>query len=192
MFENHSDDAFRFPSSQPPALPDPVVEEALARNIVTHKQVADAWLRRRTMYRAGRRAPVWRWLALQPKVDYEALLHLAAHCYDYKALNTDMGELRTFVNRIITCFSDSQWQMMLRGAMVPVKRTSHPGVSMMWKFAASDPTAKSTHMLVQQLVGKNYELVQADRKRIASLLGEVYLTRLELPRRPASGPAGQS
>lgn len=189
MFENHSDNAFRFPSSQPPALPDPVVEEALARNIVTHKQVADAWLRRRTMYRAGRRAPVWRWLALQPQVDYEALLQLAAHSYDYKTLSTDMGALRTFVNRIITCFSDSQWQMMLRGAMVPVKRTSNPGVSMMWKFAASDPTAKSTHNLVQQLVGKHYELVQADRKRIAALLGEVYLTRLELPRRPAAGPA---
>ena len=188
MFENQSDRPFRFPSVQPPALPDPVVEEALAREIVTHKQVADAWLRRRSMYRTGRRAPVWRWLAVQPEVDYEALLDIAAQCYDYKALDTDLNTLKAFINRIITCFSDSQWQMMLRSAMVPVKRTSNPGVSMMWKFAASDPTAKSTHALARTLVGKHYELVQADRKSIAALLGEVYLTRLELPRRPASGP----
>ena len=188
MFENQSNPSFHFPNAQPPALPDPVVEEALAREVVTHKQVADAWLRRRSMYRAGRRAPVWRWLALQTDVDYEALLDIAAQCYDYRSLTTDMGELRKFVNRIITCFSESQWQMMLRGAMVPVKRTSDHGVSMMWKFAASDPTAKSTHALARKLVGKHYELVQADRKRIASLLGEVYLTKLELPRRPASGP----
>ncbi len=174
--------------ASPPDMLDPVVEEALSRKLVSNRQVADAWLKRKTMFRAGKQHPVWRWLAEQDGVDGEAILNIAAQCYDYLPLDVPFEDLKVFVHRIIPCFSQDQWKVMLRTGIIPVKRTTPKGISSVWNFAASDPTSKAVHNIVQQYVGKNYVLFQADRKLIARLFAELYLTQMELPRKPGGTP----
>ena len=188
MMSNQHSDSFRFSASRPPEMLDPVVEEALAKKLVNSKQVADAWLKRRTMYDMGKHHPVWRWLASQEQVDGEALLEIASKCYNYRCLELPFEKLKGFVQRIIPCFSDDQWKVMVRVGLIPVKRASQRGISTLWNFAANDPTSKPVHNIVQQFVGKNYELVQAERKLIASLFAEVYLSKMELPRSSDAGP----
>lgn len=188
MKSNQDNNSFRFSTSSPPEMLDPVVEEALVRKLVTSKQVADAWLKRRTMYGMGKQHPVWRWLAIQDDVDGEALFRIAAKCYDYKCLEVSFDHLKEFVQRIIPCFSGDQWKMMVRVGLIPVKRTSQRGISTLWNFAANDPTSKVIHNIARQYVGKHYELLQADRKLIASLFAEVYLSKMELPRSSDANP----
>ncbi len=190
MKSNQRNNSFRSSISKPPEMLDPVVEEALVRKIVNSKQVADAWLKRRTMYGMGKQHPVWRWLASQEDVDGEALLVIAAKCYNYKHLEMPVDVLRDFVQRIIPCFTDAQWKVMVRMGLIPVKRTSQRGISTLWNFAANDPTSKAIHNIAHQYVGKNYELVQADRKLIAALFAEVYLSKMELPRSTDAGSDG--
>ncbi|MFK7848983.1 MAG: hypothetical protein AB8G77_27090 [Rhodothermales bacterium] len=182
MKSNQDNNSFRFSTSNPPEILDPVVEEALVRKLVNSKQVAEAWLKRRTMYGMGKQHPVWRWLANQDDVDGEALRVVAAKCYDYKCLDVTVDHLKGFVQRIIPCFTDDQWKVMVRVGLIPVKRTSQRGISTLWNFAANDPTAKAVHNIARQCVGRHYELIQADRKSIASLFAEVYLSKMELPR----------
>ena len=169
--------------SNPPDILDPVVEEALTRKLVTNKQVADAWLKRKTMYQFGKFHPVWRWLAQQRDVDGEELFRIAARQYDYKQLGQPINELKSFLQRIVPCFSDEQWKAMLRVEMIPVKRLSKRGISEHWNFAANDPTSKSVHTVARQCVDAHYQIYQADRKTLAGLFAEVYLTRMELPRK---------
>ena len=175
----------KYPSvSNPPDMMDPVVEEALHRKLVTNKQVADAWLKRKSMYRFGKFHPVWRWLAQQEGVDGEELFRIAAHEYDYKQLGKPITEMKSFLQRVVPCFSEEQWKAMLRVELIPVKRFSKQKHSLLWNFAANDPTSKAVHAVARQCVGVNYEIYQTDRKTLAALFAEVYLTKLELPRKP--------
>lgn len=187
MMSFQRNEFFRSPAARPPEMLDPVVEEALIRQVVTNKQVADAWLKRRTMYRSGKYHPVWRWLAEQEDVDRDEIFRIAAKEYDYKRLDLPLEDLKVFVSRIIPCFSAEQWNTLLRVGLVPVRRTSPRGISFLWNFAANDPTQKSIHHVARQLVGSHYELYQADRKLVATLLGEVYLIKMELPGRSDMG-----
>ena len=187
MSSNHNDTPHRLPASNPPELLDPVVEEALLREIVTPKQVADAWLKRKAMYYMGKHHPVWRWLAEQNGVDREEVIAIAARCYDYKPLEVPLDTLKNFVQRISPCFTEEQWKVMLRLRIIPVKRSAPRGISNMWNFAANDPTSKIFHTTVYQYVGNNYELFHTNRQLIASLFAERYLTQMELPRKRASG-----
>lgn len=160
---------------------DHVVEEALSRRLVTNKQIADAWLKRKTMYRKGVRHPVWRWLAEQQGVDREAIYAIGARSYDYRSLDLSLDVLQPFVRRIVPCFTDEQWRIMLRVGVIPVKRTSQRGITGAWDFATNDPTSKTVHAVVQQLAGKqSYELFHAERKVVAALFTEVCLTKMEL------------
>ena len=171
---------------------DPVVEEALLRKIVSNKQVADAWLKRRTMYSAGKYHPVWRWLAEQEDVDRDEIFRIAAKEYDYRRLDLPVEDLKIFVGRIIPCFSDDQWNVLLRMGLVPVRRTSQRGISTLWNFATNDPTGKGVHNVAKQMVGSQYELFQADRSLVATLLGEVYLIKMEMPAKPDSARSRNS
>ncbi len=183
MNSNSHRNRIHFPALNPPELQDPVIEEALARKLVNSKQVADAWLKRKIMYRMGEHHPVWRWLAEHKDVNGEEIYRIATEVYDYKRLTIPADELKAFLQRIIPCFSEDQWKTMLRVGLIPVKRNTQRGISSLWNFAANDPTSRHIHILAQQYVGKNYELYQADRSLLTTLFAEVYLTKMELPRR---------
>ena len=133
------------------------------------------------MYRKGIRHPAWRWLAEEPGVDREAIYAIGARSYDYRSLSMSVGLLQAFVRRIVPCFTDEQWRLMLRVGVIPVKRISQRGITGNWDFAANDPTSKIVHAVVQQLAGKqSYELFYAERTCIAALFTEVCLTKMEL------------
>jgi hypothetical protein len=160
-----------------------IVDALLTQDIASEIHIAEAYQLQQRMREQGVRHPVWRCLALNPAVDSDRVFRLAAEAYEYRALAASADELTLFVRRIAPCFSRKQWRSMGQAGVVPVRRTGPSGVSSRWCFASSDPTSSQVHRVVRQAVGREYTLYQAERHLVVSLLIEVFLTMMELPRR---------
>lgn len=155
----------------------------LEQGFATAEQIKAAHDKQRAMANLGVRHPVWRWLALQHDVESDLVYRAAAETYGYAPLKASADELTVFVRRIVASFSADQWRKMGMAGVVPVRRTEASNDASHWCFAAIDPTSRQVHRIVKHAVGNDYTLYYAERNLIVSLLIEVYLITMELPRR---------
>lgn len=184
MNSNHSFGQFRL-SNQTKSGKDIhiVLDFLLDQGFATAEQIKEAREKQQAMAGHGIRHPVWRWLALQQGVNSDHVYRAAAESYGYAPLKASADELTLFVRRIVASFSADQWRKMGMAGVVPVRRTEVSDAASHWCFAAIDPTARQVHRVINQGVGDEYTIYHAERSLIVSLLIEVYLITMELPRR---------
>lgn len=160
-----------------------ILDYVLDLGFVTKEQVKEAREKQQIMANHGVKHPAWRWLALQHSVDSDQVYRAAAETYGYTPLKASADELTLFVRRIAASFSIDQWRKMGVAGVVPVRRTDVSDIPSHWCFAAIDPTSRPVHAVVRHAVGDEYTIYHAERSLIVSLLIEVYLVTMELPRR---------
>ena len=162
----------------PPGLRDRVVEQMLAKGVVTTAQVQEA---QEQWKKQGERDTLWRMLARNPKVNRDAIFAEAARTYAFR--QEEVNEQRpdpAFVKRVIDSFSKEQRDRLMELSLLPLEYEidSQRGILRLL-FATHDPTHPETLRFVHSLKLDHFELCYAPEEDTAPLLDALFPRRNE-------------
>ena len=164
---------------------DRVVSRLLQRGIITEQNVKASWSEWKQLHKQDLRIPLWRVLALNPKLESQLIFTEAARLYAFKECPIEEHEGIEFVNRHRNTFAEDQWTDMIEHFILPISQEKDAATGeAKWIFVTHDPTRPDVHQIIQRLRLRRFELQFVSESTLGaiisgSLIGRnVFLERL--------------
>ena len=160
------------------AMQDRVVKRLLRQELVTDRQVRDAYTQ---WIRKDRQDTLWRWVARHPDVDREGVFAEAARIYAFARAEVDRGNPKPeFVTAFVEALPGAQQEQLLALQILPVGQ-EHDEARGMTRvvFAAEDPGNPDGQNILGAIGLESFEVRYAPASEIGPLLRELFPKRNE-------------